>query len=43
MEVDFDRAQGLQGANENREVHEARGNKDGSRGVNETEREQLQR
>jgi hypothetical protein len=43
MEIDFDRGQGLQGTNENIEVHEAKGNKGGSCRGNEKEREQLQR
>jgi hypothetical protein len=41
MEVEFGRGRGLQGTNENSEGHEARGNKGGSRGVNEKEKERL--
>jgi hypothetical protein len=43
MEVDVDRGHGLQGTDDNNEGHEVRGNKSGSRGANEKEREQLQR
>jgi hypothetical protein len=43
VEVDVDRGHGLQRTDDNIEGHEVRGNKAGSRGVNENEREQLQR
>jgi hypothetical protein len=42
MEVDTDHGHGLRGMNDNSEVHESRGNKGGSHGDNENEREQLQ-
>jgi hypothetical protein len=43
MEGDVDRIHGLQGTDENIEGHEARGNKGGSCGGTEKEREQIQR
>jgi 23S rRNA G2069 N7-methylase RlmK/C1962 C5-methylase RlmI len=43
MEVDVDRGHGLQDTDDNIEGHEVRGNKAGSRDVNEKEREQLHR
>jgi hypothetical protein len=42
MEVDVDRGHGLQGTDNNNKRHEARGNKSGTRDVNEKEREHLQ-
>jgi hypothetical protein len=43
MDVDVDRGHELQRTDENIEGHEVRGNKAGSCGVNEKEREPLQR
>jgi hypothetical protein len=43
MEVNVDRDHGLQGMVDNNKSHDAKGNKSGTRGVNEKEREQVQR
>jgi hypothetical protein len=43
MEVDVDRGHGLHGMDDNNKRHEARGNKTGTRDVNEKERDQVQR
>jgi hypothetical protein len=42
-EVNVDRGHMLQGTDDNNKSHEARGNKAGTRDVNEKEREQVQR